>query len=83
MYGRLYINIILFPMHWQKGLNSTKSKMLGILLSYADSPFYSKLLVECEKAANAKGNTILMCVDAIIILEGSMDSYIIDEEKQL
>lgn len=42
-----------------KGLSSTKSKMLGALLSNADSPFYSKLIVECEKAAIAKGYTFL------------------------
>ena len=42
-------------------LSNTESKTLGILSSDIRNPFYASLFVECEKAANARGYTVLLC----------------------
>lgn len=42
-------------------LSNTESKTIGILSSDIRNPFYASLFVECEKAANARGYTVLLC----------------------
>lgn len=42
-------------------LSNTESKMIGILVADVRNPFYASLFVECEKAASAKGYTVLLC----------------------
>jgi DNA-binding LacI/PurR family transcriptional regulator len=42
-------------------LSNTESKTLGILSPDIRNPYFAALFVECEKAANAKGYTVLLC----------------------
>lgn len=43
-----------------KGLSSSRSGILGILVAHVDSPFYAKLVAECERVTNEMGYTLLM-----------------------
>mgnify|MGYP001484234527 CR=1 FL=1 len=42
-------------------LSNTESKTIGILSSDIRNPFYASLFVECEKAANERGYSVLLC----------------------
>jgi LacI family transcriptional regulator/LacI family repressor for deo operon, udp, cdd, tsx, nupC, and nupG len=42
-------------------LSNTESKTLGILSPDIRNPYFAALFVECEKAANARGYTVLLC----------------------
>lgn len=44
-----------------RGLSDTKTKTIGVIAADIRNPFYASLFVECEKAANAKGYTLLLC----------------------
>ena len=82
-----------------KGLNNSRRGVLGILSAWVDSPFYGRMISECERVANARDYTLMMfcfssdpqqerrhlekmyeqCVDAAIILGGSMDGIVVEE----
>ena len=84
-----------------KGLSNSRSRVLGILSAWVDSPFYGRVISECERATNERDYTLMMfsfssdpeqerrhlekmyeqCVDAVIILGGSMDGIVIDEKS--
>jgi DNA-binding LacI/PurR family transcriptional regulator len=40
---------------------STSTRILGLMTADIRNPYYAILAVECEKAANAKGYTVLLC----------------------
>ncbi|GHV18607.1 transcriptional regulator [Spirochaetia bacterium] len=40
---------------------STTTKILGLMTADIRNPFYATLAVECEKAANERGYTVLLC----------------------
>lgn len=42
-------------------LSNTESKTIGFLSQDIRNPFYAALFVECEKAANARGYSVLLC----------------------
>ena len=83
-----------------KGLSNSRSRVLGILSAWVDSPFYGRVISECERATNERDYTLMIfsfssdaeqerrhlekmyeqCVDAVIILGGSMDGIVIDEK---
>jgi len=42
-------------------LSNTESKTIGFLSQDIRNPFYASLFVECEKAANARGYSVLLC----------------------
>ena len=84
-----------------KGLSNSRTRVLGILSAWVDSPFYGRLISECERATNERDYTLMIfsfssdseqerrhlekmyeqCVDAVIILGGSMDGMVIDEKS--
>lgn len=43
-----------------RGLSDNKRKVIGILTSDIRNPFYASLFVECEKAANERGYTVIL-----------------------
>lgn len=49
------------PNAMAKGLSQTKSNIIGIIAADIRNPFYSTLIVECEKAANELGYMVLVC----------------------
>lgn len=44
-----------------RSLSDTKTKTLGLLVADIRNPYYAALAVECEKAANKRGYTTLLC----------------------
>jgi len=40
---------------------STSTRLLGLMTADIRNPYYATLAVECEKAANARGYTVLLC----------------------
>jgi DNA-binding LacI/PurR family transcriptional regulator len=40
---------------------STGTRLLGLMTADIRNPFYATLVVECEKAANERGYTVLLC----------------------
>lgn len=44
-----------------RGLSDTKTKTIGVIAADIRNPFYASLFVECEKVANARGYTLLLC----------------------
>lgn len=44
-----------------RSLSDTKTRVLGILMADIRNPYYAALAVECEKAANKRGYTALLC----------------------
>lgn len=49
------------PNAMAKGLSDTQTRIIGIITADIRNPFYAALAVECEKAANAQGYTVLLC----------------------
>ncbi|MDR0731195.1 MAG: LacI family transcriptional regulator [Treponema sp.] len=48
------------PSALARGL-STSTRILGLMTADIRNPYYATLAVECEKAANAQGYTVLLC----------------------
>jgi DNA-binding LacI/PurR family transcriptional regulator len=44
-----------------RSLADTRTKILGLMAADIRNPFYATLVVECEKAANKRGYTVLLC----------------------
>lgn len=44
-----------------RGLSDTETKNIGIIAADIRNPFYAALFVECEKTANSRGYTVLLC----------------------
>jgi len=49
------------PNAMARNLINTKTKILGIMVADIRNPYYAALAVECEKAANKQGYTVLLC----------------------
>jgi LacI family transcriptional regulator len=49
------------PNAMARGLSSTQSKFIGLLVPDIRNPFYATLAVECERAANEKGYILMLC----------------------
>lgn len=44
-----------------RSLSDTKTKIIGLLVADIRNPYYAALSVECEKAANERGYTVMLC----------------------
>lgn len=49
------------PNAMARSLSDTKTKILGLLVADIRNPYYASLSVECEKAANKHGYTVMLC----------------------
>ena len=49
------------PNAMARGLSSTKSKIIGLLVPDIRNPFYATLAVECERAASKRGYILMLC----------------------
>lgn len=49
------------PNFMAKNLSNVTSDVIGVLVSDVRNPFYAKIFVECEKYANEKGFSLLLC----------------------
>lgn len=49
------------PNAMARSLSDTKTKILGLLVADIRNPYYAALSVECEKAANKCGYTVMLC----------------------
>jgi DNA-binding LacI/PurR family transcriptional regulator len=49
------------PNAMARGLSDTRTKILGLMVADIRNPYYAALAVECEKAANKLGYTVLLC----------------------
>lgn len=48
------------PNRLARGLSDTKTKVIGIIVADIRNPFYASVFVECERAANRRGYTLLL-----------------------
>lgn len=44
-----------------RGLSDTKTNVIGILTADIRNPFYASIFVSCERAANDRGYTLILC----------------------
>ena len=44
-----------------RGLGRAETRVIGVLVSDIRNPFYATLAVECEKEANRRGYTLMLC----------------------
>jgi DNA-binding LacI/PurR family transcriptional regulator len=49
------------PNAMARRLSHTRTKILGLMVADIRNPYYAALAVECEKAANKRGYTVLLC----------------------
>lgn len=49
------------PNKLARGLSETRSKLIGMLTADMRNPYYSQVIVECERCANELGYTLLAC----------------------
>ena len=56
------------------GLRKTCTKTLGVIASDLRNPFFSHLLIECEKIANLNGYTIFSC-DSLEVQEMEIEHF--------
>lgn len=56
------------------GLRKTRTKTLGVIASDLRNPFFSHLLIECEKIANLNGYTVFSC-DALESIDMEINHF--------
>lgn len=49
------------PNAMARSLSDTQSKVLGVMVADIRNPYYAELVVECEKAANREGYSVMVC----------------------
>lgn len=49
------------PNAMARSLSDTQSKVLGVIVADIRNPYYAELVVECEKAANRQGYSVMVC----------------------
>ncbi|MDR1439768.1 MAG: LacI family transcriptional regulator [Clostridiales bacterium] len=49
------------PNAMARSLSDTRTRTLGLMVADVRNPYYAKLVVECEKAANRNGYSIMVC----------------------
>lgn len=62
-----------------RGLSDTKTHVIGILTADIRNPFYASVFVSCERAANKRGYTLVLCNS---LNDNSMEEHYLEKFEE-
>lgn len=62
-----------------RGLSDTRTKVIGILTADIRNPFYASVFVSCERAANLRGYTLMLCNS---LNDNSMEEHYLEKFEE-